>query len=267
MRSRIYGIDFSGAKKAGKKIWIAEGIVEDNRLRIRECFRAADLPNSSSDRDQSLTSLRNFIRDKGPAILGFDFPFGLPEVFVGRAKWENWVVSFEKRFGPDSDDFRQLCLRISDKKELKRVTDREAGTPLSSYNLRLYRQTYFGIRDILSPLVKRQEVSVLPMQQPLPRKPWLVEVCPASTLKKLGWRISYKGKGDECRLGRKTVLSKIKTQGKVDVPAKICSSAIEDTEGDALDGIIAAFSTFHSIKDSNRIVVTKTHLKEGYVFF
>jgi len=267
MRSRIYGIDFSGAKKAGKKIWIAEGIVEDNRLRIKECFRAADLPNSSSDRDDSLISLRNFIRDKGPAILGFDFPFGLPGVFVGKAKWENWVVSFEKRFGPDPDDFRRFCLRISDGKELKRVTDQEAGTPFSSYNLRLYRQTYFGIRDILSPLVKRQEVSVLPMQEPLPKKPWLVEVCPASTLKKLGMRISYKGKGAKYRLGRKTILSTIKTQGQVDVPAKIRSRAIGDAEGDALDGIIATFSAFHSIKDSNRIVVTKTHMKEGYVFF
>ena len=27
-KHRIYGIDFSGAKDAGKKIWIAKGIVE-----------------------------------------------------------------------------------------------------------------------------------------------------------------------------------------------------------------------------------------------
>jgi len=30
----IYGIDFSGAQDAGKKIWIAEGVVKDDSLLI-----------------------------------------------------------------------------------------------------------------------------------------------------------------------------------------------------------------------------------------
>ena len=40
---RIYGIDFSGAKDAGKKIWIASGTVEQDGLLIEECYRAGSL--------------------------------------------------------------------------------------------------------------------------------------------------------------------------------------------------------------------------------
>jgi hypothetical protein len=36
----IDGIDFSGAKDAGKKIWIAEGVVKTDSLLIEDCFKA-----------------------------------------------------------------------------------------------------------------------------------------------------------------------------------------------------------------------------------
>ena len=48
----IYGIDFSGAQDAGKKIWIAEGVVKTDSLLIEDCFRARDLP-----RPQKATAL------------------------------------------------------------------------------------------------------------------------------------------------------------------------------------------------------------------
>jgi hypothetical protein len=47
----------------------------------------------------------------------------------------------------------------------------------------LFRQTCFGIRSVLAPLVRDGLVSVVPMQRPAADKPWLLEICPASTLK------------------------------------------------------------------------------------
>ena len=38
--AHIYGIDFSGAQDAGKKIWIAEGVVKGDSLLIEDCFKA-----------------------------------------------------------------------------------------------------------------------------------------------------------------------------------------------------------------------------------
>jgi len=43
-----YGIDFSGAQDAGKKIWIAEGVVKGDSLLIEDCFRARDFTNSGN---------------------------------------------------------------------------------------------------------------------------------------------------------------------------------------------------------------------------
>ena len=39
----IYGIVFSGAQDAGKKIWVAKGIVHGETLLIEDCFRARGL--------------------------------------------------------------------------------------------------------------------------------------------------------------------------------------------------------------------------------
>jgi hypothetical protein len=40
---RIYGVDFSGGKNAGKKTWIAFGAIEGDTLRIKDYQRASDL--------------------------------------------------------------------------------------------------------------------------------------------------------------------------------------------------------------------------------
>jgi hypothetical protein len=40
----IVGIDFSGGVKAGQKIWIAVGRVEDKTLLIEECFGVTRCP-------------------------------------------------------------------------------------------------------------------------------------------------------------------------------------------------------------------------------
>ena len=81
--------------------------------------------------------------------------------------------------------FKTKCNDAAGNNELKRKTDEETSTPFSPYNLRMFRQTYFGIKDILAPLVIDKIACVLPMQQPEQYKPWIIEICPASTLKNL----------------------------------------------------------------------------------
>lgn len=57
-RRVVHGVDFSGARDAGKKIWIARGIIQQDVLLITECFKAKDLPDSGRDREQSLKVIR-----------------------------------------------------------------------------------------------------------------------------------------------------------------------------------------------------------------
>jgi hypothetical protein len=68
----IYGIDFSGAKDAGNKIWITKGGSDGGELVIEECLRARDLPNSGTDIKASLAAIVNLVRSNPKAVFGCD---------------------------------------------------------------------------------------------------------------------------------------------------------------------------------------------------
>lgn len=80
----IYGIDFSGAKDAGNKIWIASGVPQGDKLLIQGCFRARKLSKAGKDRDLCLAALVNLVKSIRNAAFGFDFPFGLPRSVAKR---------------------------------------------------------------------------------------------------------------------------------------------------------------------------------------
>jgi fructoselysine-6-P-deglycase FrlB-like protein len=246
LRREVYGIDFSGATDAGKRIWIARGTVECGVLRILECSRAESIEGFGRDRDQCLAALRVLIARRPHAVFGLDFPFGLPRKLVPEKSWQQFVLSFPKQYrSPDA--FRQHCLDAAGGKELRRVTDREASAPFSAYNLRLYRQTYFGIRDLLSPLVRDGLATVLPMQDAQPRGPWILEICPASTLKNRKLYQPYKGRTTERRDGRRSILRALEEAGTLSVPDGLRPVVEEDIGGDALDSVIAALETFEAV--------------------
>ena len=264
---QVYGVDFSGAKNAGKKIWVASGVMDGDALRIKDCYWAEDLPGSGRSRDRCLAALRDFIKREQTAVFGLDFPFGLPLDLVKKyGCWEDFVLSFPDRYS-DSKEFREDCHRAGGGRELKRVTDQKSCTPFSPYNLRLYRQTYFGIRDVLHPLVRNQLAYVLPMQSALPGKPWILEVCPASTLKQEALYQPYKGRSEEHRKAREHILKEIEEKA-LSIPPELRSAIVADREGDALDSVVAAFATFRTLYSPAGLVPkdNDTYKVEGYVY-
>jgi len=138
--SRVYGVDFSGAKKAGTKIWIASATIVGDALEIEDCCQAKDLPGSAAERDQCLGALRHFISAQKTCAFGLDFPFGLPKKVVKANSWEEFVLSFSNHY-PDPEQFREICWVAAGNCEERRETDRISQTPFSPYNRRLYRQT------------------------------------------------------------------------------------------------------------------------------
>lgn len=153
-------------------------------MKLEHCYPAKVLPESSKNRDQCLVALRHFIIMQQPRVCGLDFPFGLPRELVREDSWEEFILSFGNRYR-SPEEFREACRRDAHGRERRRVTDEERRTPFSPYNLWVYHQMYFGIRDVLASLVRDQLACVLPMQNTSPDKSWIVEVCPASTLKAL----------------------------------------------------------------------------------
>ena len=50
-RSLVHGVDFSGDRAAGRKIWISRGMVCGERLRIDQCCRADEPLGVREERD------------------------------------------------------------------------------------------------------------------------------------------------------------------------------------------------------------------------
>ncbi|MDN3514317.1 MAG: hypothetical protein NG747_07950 [Candidatus Brocadia sp.] len=264
---RVYGIDFSGAANAGKKIWITGGVIEKGALRIKDCYQAEALPGSGNERDKCMAALRDFIMKERTGAFGLDFPFGLPRSMVKEKDWEDFILSFPRHY-PSAEEFRKASYKTSGGSELKRITDRECQTPFFPYNLRLYRQTYFGICEVLAPLVRSHSVCVLPMQKAIPGRPWLLEVCPASTLKQEHLYFPYKGRTKSHDTARTHILEWIEESCAMSLPRTMRLTILRDHYGDALDSVIAAFAIFRALRDQATIATIDddAYLIEGYVY-
>lgn len=262
----IYGVDFSGARDAGNRIWIAGGSIEGAALSVTQCFQAKDLPDSGTDRDRSISALRAFIMRENESVFGMDFPFGIPKALIKEESWQRWACAFNDLYG-SPDEFRKVCRATSGGKELKRFTHLKAVTPLSPYNLRVYRQTHYGIRDVLGPLLREGAICVLPMQSPLHKRAWVIEICPASTLRKEGLSFPYKGEGEKRRHTRSEILRGMEDTGFLKIgKSALRLTIINDRGGDALDSVIAAFATFRALKGEFGFDESTPYGSEGWVF-
>lgn len=244
---QVYGVDFSGAADAGRAIWIATGEAEAGRLRITACRRGEELPGSARERSCCLAALRAFIGGQAGAVFGLDFPFGLPRPLVAERSWPEFVLALAGRHA-SPEAFREECRRRAGGREWRRRTDGEMATPFSPYNLRLYRQTYYGICGLLAPLVREQQACVLPVQPPEPGKPWLLEICPASLLKREHLYVPYKGRSAGAAGARAEILAGLERRGALAVASPaLRARLIQDAGGDALDSVLAALAAFRAL--------------------
>lgn len=246
----IYGIDFSGALYAGRKIWISLAVIKGGVLEIRDCFRGLSLPNSGSRLHDCLAALVTFIASHRNSIFGLDFPFGIPWAIIEKFNYENWlgfIAGFPKEFN-SPHDFQHHCKEVTGRREAKRTTDLESRTPLSPYNLRLFKQTYFGITGILYPLLREGRACVIPMQPIVDDRPLLLEICPRSTLVKEQIAAKqYKGKTSAHGKNRRHVLDSLQDKQVVIPNHKLRRLILKDAGGDALDSVIAAYAVAKSL--------------------
>jgi hypothetical protein len=245
---RVLGVDFSGASDAGRKIWVAEcERRRGNRLTLHDLRPACDLPNGGGDPATAIAALAETIVKEPDTIAGCDFPFSLPKTLIDESTWETFATAFPARF-PDPEAFRNGLMRRSDGREIRRDCDKAAKTPFNSYNLRIYRQTWWGIAHLLGPLLVSRRAVIRPYQ-PMPAKPVpiVIEACPACSLKGIGFYPAYKGRSGKHRLERKAVLRKLIALGLLEPPAlSIQRTMLDNAGGDALDAVIAALAAAHA---------------------
>jgi hypothetical protein len=242
--TRILGVDFSGASDAGRKIWIAEGRVSDGgAFELTSCVTAMDLPGGGVRPEQAVPALARHVTTLSNARVGCDFPFSLPRDLVTARTWKSFALRYAADF-VDADSFRAIMRSRHSAIEHKRMADRIAGTPFNSYNLRLYRQTWWGIAGLLDPLVRAGRAIVRPQQRWVDGKPALIEVCAACTLKSIDLYPAYKGREPAHRKARNRILEHFIDRGALAAPVRRMRQLLLDNEGgDALDAVIGAVAT------------------------
>lgn len=272
--THIFGVDFSAAEAtAGRGTVLAEGRVDGPLLVIDRCLFAADLPNSGLERNRCLPALRAYLARQRGAAVGLDFPFGLPRSHVVEPDWPAFARAFTSRY-PDPENFRSACWSEAGERELKRRTDRETRTPHGVANLRLYKQTYYGIGAVLAPLVREDTACVLPMQTPRPDHAWLLETCPASTLKEANrypasGQPGYKGPSVENRAARERLLNWLVTARAIRLGTPSLARTVRDDDsGDFLDSILAAAAAFRATRRPDGLLrsLAADYTLEGMVY-
>ena len=123
--SRVLGVDFSGGKNAGNKIWIAEGVVSANGIEIESCQPARKLPGGATNRYSALRALVEHLAEQSGALAGLDFPFSLPARLIPERNWEDFILTFPQSY-PSPEFFKSNCSLLGGSYELKRRTDVEA---------------------------------------------------------------------------------------------------------------------------------------------
>jgi hypothetical protein len=238
--TRVLGIDFSGASDAGAKIWVATAQRQDGPLVIEDCRPAMQLPAGARAPREALAALRAHIIAEADTIAGCDFPFSLPADLVKARDWRHFALDFKQRY-PTPLDFHDLCHQATGGIETKRRTDREDRTPFNSFNLRLYRQTWWGIGHLLAPLVAQKQAIIWPQMPKRPRRPLLIEVCAACSLIRLDHYPSYKGRLLKHRRARAGILDLLIARDWLAPPKRrLRSLLLDNTGGDALDAVIGA---------------------------
>ncbi|MEE8433246.1 MAG: DUF429 domain-containing protein [bacterium] len=272
--SRILGLDFSGAADAGRAIWLAEGRAEADGLRVTDCRPAEALPGGGTAREPALAALRQYLSALGHYAIGMDFPFSLHRSLVPEGSLAEFLAAFPGRYATP-EIFREACRKVTgvgSERVLKRRCDLEARTPFAPHNLRVYRQTWYGITALLAPL-SVGGARILPVQKPEEKspsqKPWLLETCPASALKAAGRCVPYKGRTIAHRAGREAIVDWLEAGGVSWGNGVRRSALLDDAGGDALDSVICAWIAWRAVSDPGRLFPAPgpEQRVEGYVYF
>ena len=282
----VYGIDFGvGATDAGRSTWLVELDASGDTPHVVACDPLADRLDCSPARDTALPALTDFVGSLGDAAVGFDFPFGLPAPLLPDrvSDWRAFLAWFARETSdpdgsfPDPDglsDWGTARARESTDGErayLPRETD-QATSAQCAYGFIGKYPTYYGLRDLLVPLVHdppAPRVTVTPAMDHgradggASERPLLLETYPAAIHEtRAVYRESYKESTAEARDRR--VANRDALLGDVDATTddRVCERIADDTDGDALDALAAAVAAYANTRDADGLSPTDVTERE-----
>jgi hypothetical protein len=147
---RVYGVDFSGARLAGRAIWVAEIVPRPARRRSASppftltSLHRLDTLCGTPDRAPVLRHLVGMIAGSTAALWGFDFPFGLPvELFPDGTPWAD-QFAFLAGWADEAYACGLECVRRARVRHrrlhIRRQTDTDARAPFDTFYYRMIYQ-------------------------------------------------------------------------------------------------------------------------------
>jgi hypothetical protein len=278
----VYGVDFSGARLAGKTTWVAR-LERRGPRRRSPTYRLTDLTrldrlSGTPERTAALAHLVYRIAATENALWALDFPFGLPVEVMGPGREWPAQMDFVRGWGEDAYGLGLECLRrakaLGGPMHIRRLTDAEARAPFDCYHYRIIYQTFFGMRDVLGPLALLRRTAILPFQYRRlgTARRVLVEACPSSTLKRWGLpHHSYKQPEGgpltpKRRRNRRVILDGL--SARVEIGATHRRMMMRDGGADALDAVMAAVGGLQAWQtaDHRHIARHPRYQHEGRLF-
>ncbi|HEX8912534.1 MAG TPA: hypothetical protein VF796_09255 [Humisphaera sp.] len=285
MRSRLslprirsfYGVDFSGAKEAGRNIWVARAGRSQGRLKLLELNSLERLAGTAA-REPALAHLVDLIRQSVGSLWAMDFPFGLPiEVMDGAPAWRDqlaWVRDWpDEAYALGVECVRRSKL-LGDRMHIRRRTDTLAKAPFDCYHYRIIYQTFHGMRDVLLPLSTARGVAVLPFHyRKLSRaRAVVMECCPSSVLK----RLALPHQNYKQPTGGPLVLKRRRTRHAIvaglrrfiDIDPRDLRTMMRNPGGDAIDAVIAAVGGYAGWTTADHLAIARDDRfpVEGYLY-
>ena len=234
---KIFGIDFTSAPTRKKPIQVAEGSVNKGTLTLLKLHRLT-----------SFAEFESFLKQKGPWVMGIDFPFGLPSAFLSTLglphDWKSYVQAVTHR---SRTEFEKRIKTFKSKhaspyKEPLRFTDvlASAQSPLKLVNAPVAKMFYEGSQRIL-----KSGAAILPC---LPKKSnrIILEAYPALVARRFAR--SYKSEGKDTsakKSARKKIIEGISNSAfksefgflvKIDKTLRL--EIQNDSKGDGLDAVL-----------------------------
>ncbi len=248
---KIAGADCSGSKEVPNETWLAQGVLNGNKLEIT---------NIQKTGMHALGKELNAIADL--SAVGLDCPFSLPAEFLTFLATElqvepfqSWQSMAEQIVFMPFERFQELAKTF--KKEPKRVTDKlscaQALSPLHRGYPSMLQMTYYGIRVLAS--LDPNRFYVMPFQETLEKGAAVIEVYPRATLKCLslpdtGYKSKEKKDKDKMQSARHKIIhglvglqnnEKYKNCPKLILNSKLEHLCVEIDH--ALDALLACYAT------------------------
>lgn len=275
--TKIIGVDFSGAQNNDP--WVAWADLCAGKLKLESCY---PLPR------EELTERLFALCDKPNAVIGMDFPFGVPKAFAkaefgyeGALMPEMWAAIAQRLNQSDyiaeirprlrKGDLQRFnkCMRQGDAAHFKTI----ALSPLNPAQPEMFPMTFYGM-SMLHTLWANSDCRVPPLRSTYRKGAVLLETMPGAVLARFGFeRRVYKNYKKRARRNvRKTILDELPTKSrKFGVEFDNLSGFSDLCIGvhDCLDAVVAAAiwaqnpDQFHHPKEGKELTAAR---REGWIY-